>query len=46
MLIYVSCLSKELLIVHCTAACLIAKPLKSREAKSNPIMIQTLLLFK
>ena len=34
------------LIVHCTVACLVAKPLNRSEAKGDLIMIQTLPLFK
>ena len=40
----ISCI--QLLIVHFTVVCLVAKPLNRNKAKGDLVMIQTLLLFK
>ena len=36
----------QLLSVHFTVACLVAKPLNRSESEGDLVMIQTLLLFK
>ena len=36
----------DLIIVHFTVVCLVAKPLNRSEAKGDLVMIQTLLLLK
>ena len=46
MLVYQGLKGEDLLIVHFTVACLVAKPLNRSEAEGDLIVILKLLLFK